>query len=183
MADYFLKAQFCLTKTNSDNVSYFFQSVKRFTVKRLSSTQQVAKKHLKRHVKRLRDREYTRLRQMVPSIAENEKVSKVNTLVLYVCFVDRCLSFCTFSFDHCVVCSSSIYRFWLPLWYLQSKKLFFLNHNTRTNFYTSIVHNTSIPVLWSPSTGDPQTLLNSSNMTCLINFLFFYGSIPLFFFN
>ena len=36
-------------------------------------------------------------------------------LVLYVCFVDRCLSFCTFSFGHCVVCSSSIYGFWLPL--------------------------------------------------------------------
>jgi hypothetical protein len=32
-------------------------------------------------------------------------------LVLYVCFVDRCLSFCTFSFGHCVVCSSSIYGF------------------------------------------------------------------------
>ena len=29
---------------------------------------------------------------------------------LYVCFVDRCLSFCTLSFGHCVVCSSSIYR-------------------------------------------------------------------------
>jgi hypothetical protein len=28
-------------------------------------------------------------------------------------------SFCTFSFGHCVVCSSSIYGFWLPLWYLQ----------------------------------------------------------------
>jgi hypothetical protein len=40
--------------------------------------------------------------------------------VLYVCFVDRCLSFCTFSFGHCVVCSSSIYRLWLPLWYLQT---------------------------------------------------------------
>ena len=40
-------------------------------------------------------------------------------LLLCVCFVDRCLSFCTFSFDHCVVCSS-IYRFWLPLWYLQT---------------------------------------------------------------
>ena len=39
-------------------------------------------------------------------------------LVLSVCFVDRCLSFCTFSFGHCVVCSSPIYRFWLPLWYL-----------------------------------------------------------------
>jgi hypothetical protein len=31
------------------------------------------------------------------------------SLVLYVCFVDRCLSFCTFSYGHCVVCSSSIY--------------------------------------------------------------------------
>jgi hypothetical protein len=30
------------------------------------------------------------------------------SLVLYVCFVDRCLSFCTFSFGHCAVCSSSI---------------------------------------------------------------------------
>jgi hypothetical protein len=41
-------------------------------------------------------------------------------IVLCVCFVDRCLSFCTFSFGHCVVCYSSIYRFWLPLWYLQT---------------------------------------------------------------
>jgi hypothetical protein len=39
------------------------------------------------------------------------------SLVLCVCFVDRCLSFCSFSFCHCVVCSS-IYGFWLPLWYL-----------------------------------------------------------------
>jgi hypothetical protein len=35
------------------------------------------------------------------------------------CFVDRCLSFCPFSIDYCVVCSS-IYIFWLPLWYLQT---------------------------------------------------------------
>ena len=33
------------------------------------------------------------------------------SLVLYVCFVHRCLSFCTFSFGHCFVCSSSIYGF------------------------------------------------------------------------
>jgi hypothetical protein len=32
-------------------------------------------------------------------------------LVLCVYFVDRCLSFCTFSFDHCLVCSYSIYGF------------------------------------------------------------------------
>jgi hypothetical protein len=37
-----------------------------------------------------------------------------SSLVLCVCFVDRCLSFCTFSFSHCVVCSCSIYGFWYP---------------------------------------------------------------------
>jgi hypothetical protein len=83
----------------------------------------------------------------------------IRFLVLCVCFVDCCLSLCSFhftivlsvlllftdsdypfgifwplcclfffylqilitplvSFGHCVVCSSSIYRFWLPLWYL-----------------------------------------------------------------
>jgi hypothetical protein len=41
-------------------------------------------------------------------------------LVLYVCFIDLCLSFCLFSFGHCVVSSYSIYGFWLPLWYLQT---------------------------------------------------------------
>jgi hypothetical protein len=40
------------------------------------------------------------------------------SLVVCVCFVDRCLSFCSCSFGHCVVCSASIYGFWLPLWYL-----------------------------------------------------------------
>ena len=47
-------------------------------------------------------------------------VCVTRSLVLYVCFVDRCLSFCAFSFGYCVVCSSSIYGFWLPLWYLQT---------------------------------------------------------------
>jgi hypothetical protein len=47
-------------------------------------------------------------------------VRVTRSLVLYVCFVDRCLFFCTFCFGHCVVCSSSIYGFWLPLWYLQT---------------------------------------------------------------
>ena len=41
-------------------------------------------------------------------------------LVLCVCFVDSCFSFCHFSFGHCVVCSTSIYRFWLPLWNRQA---------------------------------------------------------------
>ena len=32
-------------------------------------------------------------------------------LVVCVLYVDRCLFFCTFSFGHCVFCSSSIYGF------------------------------------------------------------------------
>ena len=38
-------------------------------------------------------------------------VRDTRSLVLCVCFVDRCLSFYPFSFVHCVVCSSSIYGF------------------------------------------------------------------------
>ena len=53
-----------------------------------------------------------------PPVFSGVRVTR--SLVLCVCFVDRCLSFFTFSFGHCVVCSSSIYSFWLPLWYLQT---------------------------------------------------------------
>ena len=52
-----------------------------------------------------------------PSVFSEFHVTR--SLVLFVCFVDRCLSFCTFSFGHCVFCSS-IYGFWLPLWYLNT---------------------------------------------------------------
>ena len=55
--------------------------------------------------------------------------------VLCVCFVDRCLFFCTFTFGHCVVFSSSIFGFWLPLSYLLIK-CFHLKENN-INFPTS----------------------------------------------
>jgi hypothetical protein len=45
-------------------------------------------------------------------------VRVTRSLVLCVCFVDRCLSFCTFSFGLCAVCPP-IYEFGLLLWYLQ----------------------------------------------------------------
>ena len=45
-------------------------------------------------------------------------VRVIRSFVLCVCFVDRWLPFYPFSFGHCVVCSSSIYGFWLPLWYI-----------------------------------------------------------------
>ena len=53
------------------------------------------------------------------------------SLVLYACFVDRCLSFCTFPFVHCVVCSSSMYRFWLPPFGIF--KLFVMSYTCRDN--------------------------------------------------
>jgi hypothetical protein len=43
------------------------------------------------------------------------EVSVIWSLALCVCFVDRCLSFCHFSFGHCVFCSTSIYEFLLPI--------------------------------------------------------------------
>jgi hypothetical protein len=52
-----------------------------------------------------------------PGVFSGVRVTR--SLVLCVCFVDRCLSFCTFYVSHCVVCSS-IYGFWLPLLYLQA---------------------------------------------------------------
>jgi hypothetical protein len=44
-----------------------------------------------------------------PPVFSGVRVAR--SLVLCVCFVDRCLSFCTFSFGHCVVCSSSMCGF------------------------------------------------------------------------
>jgi len=46
--------------------------------------------------------------EFTPGFSE---VRATRSLVLYACFADRCLSFCTFSFGHYVVCSSSIYGF------------------------------------------------------------------------
>ena len=48
-----------------------------------------------------------------PPVFSGVRVTR--SLVLHVSFVDRCLSFCTFSFGHCVVCPSSIYQFWKSL--------------------------------------------------------------------
>ena len=63
------------------------------------------------------------------------RVRVTRSLALCVCFVDRCLSFCTFSLEHCVVCSFSIYGFrFIPLC---DFKLFFIepSHSTLHNSY------------------------------------------------
>jgi hypothetical protein len=57
-------------------------------------------------------------------------LANLNLTVIWTLVITWCPSsvvFChllnhwdTFSFGHCVVCLSSIYGFWLPLWYLQT---------------------------------------------------------------
>jgi len=53
-----------------------------------------------------------------PPVFSGDRVTR--SLVLCVCFVDSCLSFCPFSFSHLVVCPSSIYGFLLPLLFIQT---------------------------------------------------------------
>jgi len=48
-----------------------------------------------------------------PPVFSGVRVTR--SLVLCVCFVDRCLPFCPFSFGHYVICPSSIYGFWFTL--------------------------------------------------------------------
>jgi hypothetical protein len=57
------------------------------------------------------------------------------------------LSICSFSFGHCVVCSSSIYRFVLALWYLQSLLNEDYSRNTFASFSLSASSNTTLFVV------------------------------------
>ena len=81
-------------------------------------------------------------------------VRVTRSLVLYVCFVDRCLSFCTFSFGYCVVCSSSIYTdsdclfgiFKLETcWIVPKKYLLLLDQNILLHFRSSIDRPLNLP--------------------------------------
>ena len=57
---------------------------------------------------KLNGRSLTLLEHMsLPLVLSGVHVTR--SLVQWVCFVDRCLPLCTFSFGHCNVCSSSIY--------------------------------------------------------------------------
>jgi hypothetical protein len=47
------------------------------------------------------------------------------------------------SFGHCVVCSSSIYGFWLPLWYLLAIVLSVLLRYTDYNYLPLVSSNSS----------------------------------------
>ena len=82
-------------------------------------------------------------------------VRVTRSLGLYVCFVDRCLSFCTFSFSHCVVCSSSIYGFWFfgifklflrTGWLLRN--IYISNGIVSFSFYTNVLSLSPTKLNW-----------------------------------
>jgi hypothetical protein len=72
-------------------------------------------------------------------------------------FVDRCLSFCTFSFGHCVVCSSSIYRFWLPLWYLRTPRTDIINKKTTAKNKAKTQRQNNTKIIYMETKSIPWT--------------------------
>ena len=76
--------------------------------------------HLPRWWKKLLPLELPTLSDHLSSLPVFSGVRVIRSVVLCVCFIDRCLSFCPFSFGHCVVCSSVIYGFLLLRLYLQT---------------------------------------------------------------
>jgi hypothetical protein len=74
------------------------------------STKHTPKTRLTRRVPHV-EQELLTIPKHVSSLPVFSGVHVTRSLVLCVCFVDRCLSFFTFSFDLCVVCSSLIYGF------------------------------------------------------------------------
>jgi hypothetical protein len=56
----------------------------------------------------------------LPKYLSSPPVFQWNSCCSLVFCIVVCISLCSFSFGHCIVCPSSIYSFWLPLWYLQT---------------------------------------------------------------
>lgn len=53
-----------------------------------SSSQRLARKRVRLHLRRLRHKEYSKLRTLVPSVAHNNKVSKVTVIEEAIKYID-----------------------------------------------------------------------------------------------
>ena len=84
------------------------------------------------------EQELLSLPELLSSYPVFSEVRPTRSLVLCVCFIDPCLSFWAYSFDHCIFCSSLIYGFWLLLWYLQTL-LTHLSLTTKFNVPSNII--------------------------------------------
>ena len=86
------------------------------------------------------------------------------SLVLCVCFVGRCLCFCTCSFDHNGVCSSSIYWFWLPFLvcsYSSWEKIVFACCFFTTAYCLTLTLRHGLYSSWVPISFQKDSLLGS----------------------
>jgi hypothetical protein len=82
---------------------------------------------MRRFLRQEREREREKERER-----ERERERGRERMISCYCCVDRYLTLWTFYFGHCVVCSSSIYGLWLPIWYL-------LTLITDLQFYIDII--------------------------------------------
>ena len=85
-------------------------------------------------------------------------VRVTRSLVLCVCFVDRCLSFCTFSFGHCVVCSFTdsdyhfgIFKLFLVYSFLNSVQNVLLLNGFTLHLFHNVVYFVSMKIVWYSS--------------------------------
>jgi hypothetical protein len=70
------------------------------------------------------------------------------SLVLCVCFVDRCLSFYPFSLGHCFVCSSSIYGLWITWGELRCSRRISISCTTSGTRRVTLATNSLISHEW-----------------------------------
>ena len=54
-----------------------------------TATQVTARRHVRLHLKRIRDREYCKLRELIPSVAAKKKVSKVQVIEEAVRYIEE----------------------------------------------------------------------------------------------
>jgi hypothetical protein len=89
----------------------------------------------------------TRLYLKKPKTAYSSRSTWVHSMCYsifsFMCMFCRSLFvLCTFSFGHCVICSSSIYGFWLPLWLSSNSSSHPVFGGVR------VAHLFSFPALW-----------------------------------
>ena len=102
-------------------------------------------------------------------------VRVIRSLVLGVCFVNRCLSFCPFSFGHCIVGPSSFYGFWLPLWFLQTFHLVHIRYFVgRVSPYGTCAYSLCLYLVYIPRRLNYWPWLGFSCWP----FQLFFGSCP-----
>ena len=97
-------------------------------------------------------------------------------------------TFCTFSVDHCVVCSSSIYGFWLPLWFLQTLLMFIWRKLWVHETSLTPPHLIEMPLVSQESQWLCICVFGISILPPPLIFLLEFGNVPsvwlfLFFFN